>query len=82
MRLLYFFIPCLFLLGCVPPPENAASVAKQFRTTAPSTLYFKNIRSTNYSMQEDAETRIEYYQLKKAEVSKTRPHLLPRIAND
>lgn len=33
-------------------------------------------------MREDAKTRIEYYQLKNLELSKTRPHLVPTIAND
>ncbi len=49
----------------MPPPEQATEVNKRFRATAPSVLYFKNIRSSYYTSTQDPETRIDYYSLRK-----------------
>lgn len=72
----------LFLFSCVPPPSNPVKVDKRFQTTAPSLLYFKNIRSSYYTNTQDASTRIDYYQLRKWGNGNKYPIIYPIIVND
>jgi hypothetical protein len=78
---LFLFAGCL--LGCQPasPPSNATGDAR-FHTTDPGRLYFKNMRSSAYAMEEQAKTRIELYQLRRFSSTAQRPVFIPVIANN
>lgn len=79
---LFFFCMVLFLLKCSPtsPPKDLEK--DQFSTTAPSKLYFNNIRSTNYAQTTQAGTKVDLYQLRKIELSDQRPIVYPVIADN
>lgn len=72
----------LFLFSCVPPPSNPVIVDKRFRTTAPSSLYFKNIRSSSYTTTQDPVTRIDYYKLRQWKKQVQSPIIYPIIVHD
>lgn len=72
----------IFLSSCVPPPSNPIKVDKRFQTTAPSLLFFKNIRSNSYTTTQDANTRIDYYELRKWKNGNKSPVIYPIIVND
>lgn len=83
---------CLFALfiwaslsfSCqTPPGQSTATGDPRFQTTAPSLLFFKNMRSAYYETQEQPQTRIELYRLRRfATSSSQRPILIPIIANN
>ncbi len=71
----------LALLACSqPPPEQTKD--KRFHITAPSLLYFKNMRSTAYEESTQPGTRIELYRLRRFSETDERPILYPIIANN
>lgn len=72
------------LFGCGQPPEQStkATGERRFHTTAPSLLYFKNMRSTQYAMEEQARSRIELYRHKQFGSAGERPAVYPIIANN
>ena len=61
--------------------DNAGD--RTYRTTAPSLLYFKNMRSSYYTLNEQPRTRIELYRLRKfVQLSGEEIVLVPVIANN
>lgn len=65
--------------GEAPSGQQAGEGDQRFRTTQPSALYFKNMRSTQYKMQEQPKSRIELYRHKKFADNSL---LLPVIAHN
>lgn len=82
MKFSIFFSLCLLLFNCVPPPSNPVGIDKRFRTTAPSLLYFKNIRSSSYNTSQNPATRIDYYKLRQWKKQNSTPVFYPTIVND
>jgi hypothetical protein len=80
---LQLFILASFTWSCQPAsaPSNATGDAR-FHTTDPGRLYFKNMRSSAYTMEEQAKTRIELYQLRRFSSTSQRPIFIPIIANN
>lgn len=79
---------CLMLLTacyCSPAPDaaQAPGTPKAYRTTQPSLLYFKNMRSANYQQEEQKGTRITLYTHNRLQDQK-RDSLgfVPQIASD
>jgi hypothetical protein len=76
----------LFLTAVACSPDETerqqGTGDRRFRTTPPSLLYFKNMRSTQYRVEEQAKSRIELYRLNKFEEVEQRPVLYPVIANN
>ncbi|HKK79134.1 MAG TPA: hypothetical protein VJ933_05875 [Phaeodactylibacter sp.] len=72
------------LLSCGPAPQEGdnATGESRFHTTPPSLLYFKNMRSTTYTMEEQPKSRIELYRHKKFGSAGDRPAVYPIIANN
>ncbi len=72
-----------FLLACsspeAPPAKDGPAI---FRTTQPSHLYFKNIRSNSYRLETQAGTRVDLYRLRSADDTNERPILYPVIADN
>lgn len=77
---------CLFLISAACSPDYSdrqkATGDRRFRTTPPSLLYFKNMRSTQYAVEEQPRSRIERYRLNKYERVSGHPVLYPVIANN
>jgi hypothetical protein len=83
-RLLCLLALC-FLIAC--QVDNASSESPKtekspYHTTAPSLLFFKNMRSTYYTMEEQAKSRIELYRHARFQENNQRPLLIPVIANN
>lgn len=76
-----FFLICI---ACSPDSteRQKGTGDRRFRTTPPSLLYFKNMRSTQYTVEEQPKSRIELYRLSKFEIATKRPALYPVIANN
>ncbi|MCO6487676.1 MAG: hypothetical protein J5I98_04620 [Phaeodactylibacter sp.] len=72
----------LFSCGGQGGQTGSAAGELPYRTTAPSLLYFKNIRSAYYEMSEQPGTRIELYRLRKFSGPSAAPLLVPVIANN
>lgn len=73
----------LFLLACSSPEAPpATSDSGIFRTTPPSHLYFKNIRSSSYRMETQAGTRVDVYRLRSSDDTPERPIIQPVIADN
>ncbi len=60
---------------------NANAVNNTTQTTAPSLLYFKNIRSASYQSIDNNDNEAELYRLKELSISDNRPTFCPLIAN-
>lgn len=61
-----YLVLCYLLLAspaCTPAPDTdqAQDAPGTYRTTQPSLLYFKNMRSSNYQQEEQKGTRITLY---------------------
>jgi hypothetical protein len=66
MRFHYLFFPLLFLLtSCGGPVTKPSDNDRPFRTTAPSRLYFKNIRSTAYATIDNKQEGMDWYRFRK-----------------
>ncbi len=81
--------PLLLILGlalfsCGKPggPPATSSSGSRFRTTPPSLLYFKNIRSVYYERSEQKGSRIELYRLRKFGQLEQKHTIVPVIANN
>ncbi|MEQ8704064.1 MAG: hypothetical protein RIC19_09105 [Phaeodactylibacter sp.] len=76
----------LFLIFAACSPNSTerqkGTGDRRFRTTPPSLLYFKNMRSIQYTVEEQPKSRIELYRLNKYEEVRQRPVLYPLIANN
>lgn len=68
--------------GGEPATDGEEKDDRMFRTTPPSLLYFKNMRSTNYSVEEHPNTRVELYRLRRFGETTQHPLLIPLIANN
>lgn len=64
------------------PPKHSNQPRQLFRTTAPSRLYFKNMRSYYYNQDTKSDTRIDVYTLKAFSDDATHPILLPIIMDN
>lgn len=62
--------------------QSTGTGERRYRTTPPSLLYFKNMRSSNYTVEEQPKSRIELYRLNKYDFSPKAPTLYPVIANN
>lgn len=73
----------ILLSGCTNTQQQPSDTTEAaFRTTSPSLLYFKNMRSIYYNMEEQEGSRIERYQLKQFAKDTKRPIIYPVIANN
>lgn len=84
MRVLIFLSLCVFFyFGCQQNRKTKAfSGDRQFQTTDPSRLYFKNIRSINYYQTRKPNTKIDIYQHRKFSRTDKRPILYPMILDN
>lgn len=85
MRYLYVML-LLALIACQPAESEQKTPSHReerlFRTTDPSHLYFKNIRSVKYTVEEQPQSRIELYRWAQFSTTPKRPILYPVIANN
>ena len=71
------------LFACdTPKPQKEYTGKREFRTTDPSRLYFKNMRSVYYFRSRRPNSKKDIYKLKKASKDTDRPLLYPLIIND
>lgn len=77
ISLFFIFIKC-----DLPAPPDHPNKDKGFRTTAPSRLYFKNMRSIKYELQQQGASKIDRYSFRKLKSVEDRPLLLPIIADN
>ncbi len=82
MKKIWLLLIFGWLYGCDPAPSVVALPRTQFRTTPPSRLYFKNMRSYYYEQRTEAAGNIDYYILKKFQKSESPPLLTPVIADN
>ncbi len=77
------FIVFGLISGCSPGPGVQEETADpQFRTTDPSRLYFRNMRSYYYDQEALGNSRVEVYRLRRIPTRTDSPLLFPLIAND
>lgn len=82
MRKTYFSILfIIFLIGCQSDKQPNNNTSKVFKTTAPSLLYFKNIRSAYYINISKNENKYDLLRLKTLAISDGQPTIYPVIAN-
>lgn len=78
----WFLATMIFSISCGQgPPESLPEIDPKFRTTPPSRIYFKNIRSTAYQWEQDPNSRTGYYLLRKIGKQTNKPALYPVIAD-
>ncbi len=76
---LFLFIIFLLFFGCSdvkPPKENKDS---PFRTTVPSQIYFKNMRSLHYTETDTKQEGVKRFEPKSIEKNAIRPKVFPII---
>lgn len=84
MKFFWFVI----LLGIIwtsceqPEAQKVFTGDKQFRTTDPSRIRFHNMRSVYYYRERARNTKMDIYKLRKFEMTKDRPVLIPVIINN
>lgn len=79
------FLLCAVTLywGCQQPePQREFTGDEQFRTTDPSRLYFKNMRSVYYYLENKPHAKADIFWLKRYSKAKDRPILYAKIVND
>jgi hypothetical protein len=84
MKNILMLLPFAFLIYACGDGSTQAGQGtgdQRFHTTQPSLLYFKNMRSTQYVMEEQAQSRIELYRHKKFGEEESLPPVFPVIAN-
>lgn len=80
-----FFLTIALLLTACGRHDGSRSPAANgspYRTTAPSLLYFKNMRSAYYDQSEQPGARMELYRLRKLNPPPQETNLIPVIANN
>ncbi len=84
MKNLSVLILLFLLLSCNGNKKDPVQPegASRFRTTAPSHLYFKNIRSIHYEMTTEPDTRIDLYKFRRFSETDRRPILYPVIVDN
>lgn len=80
----FFLLLSLFLGACTAegPAEPKVTQHSVFRTTAPSQLYFKNIRSTAYYVDRKPQSKKDIYRLRAFSNTRKRPILVPLIVQN
>lgn len=76
------FLTVLFACGPSGQQGGNGTGERLFRTTAPSLLYFKNMRSSYYRVEEQPQSRIELYRSSRFEETAYRPIIYPIIVNN
>ncbi len=80
------YLVCICFVGLfacdTPKPQKEYTGKRQFRTTEPSRLFFKNMRSAYYFRSRKPNSKKDIYKLKKASKDNDRPLLHPIIIND
>ena len=84
MKFFWFAILIGFIwIGCEQPEAQKVFTGdKQFRTTDPSRIRFHNVRSVYYYRERAKHTKMDIYKLRKFEMTKKRPVLIPVIINN
>ena len=83
MKNIFFLLLFVLLYACEGTPAGHTRPPRQlFHTTAPSQLYFKNMRSYHYAQSTKPGTRIDTYTLKKFSTDSKSPVLIPIIENN
>ncbi|MEO1517791.1 MAG: hypothetical protein AAFV95_22410 [Bacteroidota bacterium] len=75
-------IICFFACDTPQPKKGGGQGEKIFRTTDPSRLYFRNIRSTHYYHERDVATDMDIYRLRRYSRTSKRPIVMPVIVNN
>ena len=78
-KILFTCFALLFAACEGPPSETSAKPGDEFYMSAPSFLYFKNMRSIKYEETPASNTNKVVYQFKQWEEVKDRPQLIPQI---
>jgi hypothetical protein len=77
------FIGSLIFFACQQPePQKVFTGDKQFRTTDPSRIYFKNMRQVYYYLENRKGSKVNIFWLRKYTKTKVRPIIYPKIVND
>ncbi len=82
MRIKLVFLLLLGLCACADAPPRTGTGNRAFRTTAPSHLYFKNMRAADYTTTEDEATRADIYRYRDYPDTAAVPMLLPVIVDN
>lgn len=83
MKNIFFLLLFVLLYACERAPAgHTRSPRRPFRTTAPSQLYFKNMRSYYYEQSTKPGMRIDRYTLKKFSMDSKHPVLIPVIEDN
>lgn len=82
MEKLWFLGSLLLIIACQSPePQTEFVGEEQFRTTDPSLLYFKNVRSAYYYKEVEPHSKMDIYTFRKLSKTDDRPILYPKIIN-
>lgn len=68
-------------MSCNTTDKKPVDTENRYRVTAPSQLYFKNIRSANYS-EKKLPNKMDVYKLKKFSTTNERPIIYPTIIHN
>ncbi|MEN0002635.1 MAG: hypothetical protein AAF798_00780 [Bacteroidota bacterium] len=79
--LLLLFTSLLFLGSCSNTSAPQKAVDQAFKTTPPSRIYFKNIRSASYSTLDNEREGMDLYRLRKYEQPAKAFRIVPTIAD-
>ncbi len=80
---LLFLLAFLFFWSCGESPEkDTTNISSIFSTTAPSHLFFKNMRSSYYEQSQQPNTRVDLYRLRKLSAPSNQPLIYPIIADN
>jgi hypothetical protein len=84
MKIRFFTVlSLLFSFACSDiSPEEASAEKSVFSTTAPSHIFFKNMRSSYYQATQQAGTKVDLYQLRKIKTDASVPLIYPVIADN
>ena len=84
MKIFWFVILSIIIYTSCEQPEaqKVFTGDKQFRTTDPSRIRFHNVRSVYYYRERARNTKMDIYKLRKFEMKKDKPLLIPVIVNN
>lgn len=72
----------LWLCACDEAPPRSGTGDRALRTTAPSRLYFKNVRASDYASTEEDASRADIYRFRDFPDTAAAPMLLPVIVDN
>jgi len=82
-KIIFLLIPFSFFFACQKNNKPKQFTGdQQFKTTDPSRLYFKNIRSVSYYSSRKANSKIDIYKSRKLAQTDKRPILYPMILDN